>query len=131
MRLASTLAALSLLVFSASPAAAQENLQAGRDVFRKECIGCHAFACNKRGPKLEGIVGRAAGALDDFPHYSNALKTSGIVWDAETLDRYLADPAAMVSGTTMTWGKVEDTRHRRDVLAFLRAGDTSLDLCLR
>jgi cytochrome c len=131
MHLVRTLTALSLLAFSASSAVAQADLDAGRNVFRRECIACHAFACNKRGPKLHGIFGRPAGALDDFQIYSEALKKSGIVWDAETLDRFLADPAAMVSTTTMTWGKVGDARERRDLVAFLRSGDTSLDLCLR
>ena len=130
MRLAA-LAALSLLALPASPSAAQENLAAGRDVFRRECIGCHAVTCNKRAPKLAGVFGRSAGAIADFPIYSSALKQSGIVWDAETLDRFLADPVAMVPTTTMTWGKVADARERRDVLAFLRAGDASLDLCPR
>jgi cytochrome c len=131
MNLAKALAALSLLALSALPAAAQGNPEAGRGVFRRECIGCHAVTCNKRGPKLDGIFGRSAGAVTDFPTYSDGLKKSGIVWDAETLDRFLADPAAMVSTTTMTWGKVADARERHDVLAFLRAGDTSLDLCPR
>ncbi|HEX2113682.1 MAG TPA: c-type cytochrome [Alphaproteobacteria bacterium] len=125
------IAVLAALVFAASAAATQENLDAGRNVFRRECIACHAFGCDKRGPNLQGIFGRAAGAVGDFRHYSDALKKSGIVWDAETLDRFLADPAAMVSGTTMTWGKVADAQQRRDVLAFLSAGDTSLDICLR
>ncbi len=119
------------MVLSASSAAAQANLEAGRSVFRKHCIACHAVGCNKRGPHLRGLFGRQAGAVDDFPIYSGTLRKSGIVWDTETLDRFLADPAAMVPATTMTWGKVEDVQERRDVLAFLRSGDTSLDLCLR
>jgi cytochrome c len=131
MRQLGVLAALSFVIVSAASAAAQADPEAGRDVFRRECIGCHAVACNKRGPKLAGVFGRSAGAVGDFPTYSNALKTSGIVWDAETLDRFLADPVAAVPTTTMTWGKVANARERRDVLAFLRAGDTSLDLCMR
>jgi cytochrome c len=124
------LAAL-LLLLPAAPTAAQGNPEAGSAVFRRECFACHAFACNKRGPKLHRIFGRSAAAIGDFPIYSNALRQSGIVWDAETLDRFLADPVAMVPTTTMTWGKVADARERRDVLAFLRSGDTSLDLCPR
>jgi cytochrome c len=131
MHLAKTLVALTLLVLSASSSAAEGNPEAGRNVFRRECIGCHAVACNKRGPKLQEIFGRSAGAVADFPIYSNALKASGIVWEAETLDRFLNDPVAMIPTTTMTWGKVANPQERRDVLAFLRAGDTSLDLCPR
>jgi cytochrome c len=130
MRLA-TLAALAVFVLPASPVAAQESPEAGRDVFRRECIGCHAVACNKRAPKLAGVFGRTAGTVADFPIYSDALKKSGIVWDAETLDRFIADPSAAVPATTMTWGKVGDARERRDLLAFLRTGDVSLDLCLK
>ena len=75
------------------------------------------------------MFGRTAGSLPDYPKYTAALRGSGIVWDAETLDRFLADPTAMVPGTYMWAGKVADSQRRRDVIAFLRGGDRSLDIC--
>jgi cytochrome c len=131
MRLTNVLIAMSPLVLSVPSAVAQDDLEPGRAVFRRECFACHAFACNKRAPKLQGIFGRTAGVIGDFPMYSDALKKSGIVWEAETIDRFLADPAAMVPTTTMTWGKVADARERGDLIVYLRSGDTSLDICPR
>jgi cytochrome c2 len=36
---------------------------------------------------------RKAGELQDF-RYSPAMKRSGIIWTAETLDKYITDPQA-------------------------------------
>ena len=80
---------------------------------------------------LKGIFGRKAAAVQDFPHYSDALRKSGIVWNAESLDRFLADPAKTVPGTTMTLGQVKDARQRRDLIAFIRTEDSAVDLCPR
>lgn len=57
------------------------------------------------GPSLKGVFGRRAGAVDGFA-YSDAMRTAGrrgLVWDAATLDRYLADPEAAVPGTDMPY----------------------------
>ena len=71
----------------------------------------------KQGPTLVGVWERRAGTS---PHYgfSQALKESGLVWNAETLDQYLTDPAMAVPGTTMS-PKVPDAGDRADVVAYL------------
>ena len=105
-------------------------MRAGQDVFRTNCIGCHAFACNKAGPKLSNIIGRKAGTVVDFPGYTDELKNSGIVWSEQTLDTFLKDPGAMVPGTLMvSAGRIEDKEKRSNLIFFLMSGDTSLDLC--
>ena len=116
------------MFLSAAPAAADE-IEAGRLVFRAQCIACHAVGCNRVGPKLQDVFGRLAGTVADYPSYTDALKKSGILWDEEKLNSFFADPAAMVPGTMMWAGKVDDAHRRRELIAFLRAGDTSLDLC--
>ena len=110
---------------------AKGNLEAGRNAFLSRCMSCHAVACNKTGPKLQGLFGRPAGTLADFPNFTDALKASGIVWDAAKLDQFLADPPKMVPGTWMWVGKVEDARERRALIAYLLAADTSADICQR
>lgn len=122
-------AALVALVHVAS--AAQGDAAAGREVFAQQCLHCHAVGCDKGAPRLEDVFGRAAGSLPGVRFYTDAMRNSGIVWDAETLDRFLADPTAMVPGTYMWAGKVEDAQRRRDVIAFLRLGDRTLDICPR
>ncbi|MDX1529130.1 MAG: c-type cytochrome [Gammaproteobacteria bacterium] len=111
-------------------APAQESLEAGKDFFRAECIACHAIGCNRSGPKLGGIIGRKAGGVPDFADYTEEIKRSGIVWSDETLDEYLKDPDAMVPGTMMALGgSIADPIARRNVIAYMKSGDTSLDLC--
>jgi cytochrome c len=115
----------------AASALAQGSPDPGRNVFLSRCIGCHAVACNKTGPKLQGLLARTAGTLSDFLRFTDALKKSGIVWDLASLDEFLADPQKVVPGTSMWVGKVSDPQERRDLIAYLREPDISLDFCPR
>ncbi|MDN0085544.1 hypothetical protein QU487_22880 [Crenobacter sp. SG2305] len=54
--------------------------------------------------------------------YSDAMKYSGIVWDEETLDRFLADPLKRVLGTAMGYGGIKSSKERADLIAYLKAG---------
>ena len=104
--------------------------EAGREIFRANCIGCHAINCNKNGPKLGGILGRNAGMVTDFDGYSEAMKNSGIVWNEKTLNSYLSDPASFVPDNAMaSFGRIENDTERRDLIDFLIKPDDSLDLC--
>lgn len=71
------------------------------------------------GPNLHGLFGRKAGSVQGFA-YSKAMKASGIVWDAKTLDRYLAAPTTTVPGTRMV-AKVGDPARRAALIAYLKA----------
>ena len=71
------------------------------------------------GPSLHGIIGRPAGSAPGFP-YSPSMKRSGIVWDEETLKKYLPDPQAMVPGTKMTFIGLKDPQQVDDVIAYLK-----------
>jgi cytochrome c len=48
------------------------------------------------GPSLANLWGRKAGGLSSFDRYSDALKSSGIIWDDRALDGWLTDPQRMV-----------------------------------
>jgi cytochrome c len=95
LRLALVLAAMAL------PAAADDRARA----FAK-CYACHSTdpaQTDLPGPNLHGVIGRRAGSLPGF-RYSPAMRAAGdrgLVWSPELLDRYLADPDAMVPGTSM------------------------------
>ena len=94
----------------------------GEDVFQS-CNGCHvieAGAPSTAGPNLHGVVGRAAGGLEDYP-YSDALADSGITWDQASLDGFLADPGGYLPGTDMLAGAVPDAAQREAVIAYLTA----------
>lgn len=84
-----------------------------------QCAACHAVEPGKRGvgPSLAGAVGRKAGALPAY-NYSTALANSGLVWDAGTLDRFLADPVGTVPGTRMVT-VVRSGKDRAEIIAYL------------
>lgn len=101
-----------------------------QNLFRAKCAACHSVACNRSGPKLEGVIGRRAAGASDFRNYTVELKDSGIVWSETSLDEYISDPGKMVPGTSMTAaGKVESASERQDIIAHIKRQDRSIDLC--
>jgi glucose/arabinose dehydrogenase len=97
----------------------------GKRFFQANCALCHATSLGPgnttiagQGPSLVGIVGRRAGTGANFG-YSKALVDSGIVWDAASLDRFLASPVAAVPGTTMPI-PVGSAENRRNLIAYLK-----------
>jgi cytochrome c len=100
--------------------AAQGNPQRGAQVFRA-CMACHSLVSdrNMTGPSLAALWGRKAGSLKSFPRYSDALKSSGVVWDAKTLDEWLKNPQAFIPGNEMTFPGIPNDRQRADLIAFL------------
>lgn len=105
---------LPLSVFSADG-----NPARGRRIFNAQCAACHTSTTENRitGPALAGIVGRKAGTLEGFA-FSEAMKKSGLTWDTDTLDKYLAAPTTVVPGTTMPLA-VASAPSRADLISFL------------
>ncbi len=86
------------------------------------CAACHSVEPGKNGvgPSLAGIAGRKAGNLPGFA-YSNALKNSGIIWGATSLDRWLTSPQQAFPGTKMPFAGIPDPARRREVVNYLLA----------
>lgn len=93
----------------------------GERLFRV-CSACHSLEPNRNmtGPSLSGLWDRKAGSLPSFERYSAALTSSGIIWEDNTLDTWIADPQHFIPGNTMTFPGVKDARQRTDLLAFLK-----------
>ena len=91
----------------------------GREVYRK-CQACHSLEPGKNtlGPSLAGIIGNKAASNPAYA-YSPALKSSGLTWDAATLDRYLLDPQKTVPGNKMPFPGLKTENERKDVIAYL------------
>jgi cytochrome c len=91
-----------------------------------QCQFCHQIgqgAVHRVGPHLNGIFGRKLAGLDDYPRYSPGLKRAGadgVVWTFETLDAYIENPRALVTGTRMNFGGISSREDRADVIAYMR-----------
>lgn len=98
-------------------------IEAGEKVFKK-CAACHKIgegAKNGTGPQLNGIVGRAAGTVDGFKYSKPMLDAGagGMVWDAATLDGYLADPKGFMPKNKMSFAGLKKEDERAAVIAYL------------
>jgi cytochrome c len=93
----------------------------GQQDFRA-CAPCHSLEPdrNMTGPSLANLWGRKAGGLASFDRYSDALKSSGIIWDDRALDGWLTDPQRLVPDNDMPFEGIKDARVRADLLAFLK-----------
>lgn len=85
------------------------------------CRSCHTITpggANMTGPNLHGVFGRKAAQVTGFK-YSDALTNSGIVWDAQHLDEWLAKPMTYLPGTKMSFAGIKDPKDRTDLIAYL------------
>jgi cytochrome c len=102
---------------AAGAARAGGDAQRGESLSEARCGGCHSVDADRVGPRHAGVVGRRAGSVPGFA-YSEALRRSGITWDAAMLDRWLTDPEALVPGQGMGY-RLDDPQERADVVAYL------------
>ena len=97
---------------------------AGKAYFTQTCRQCHSAesgdGSGEIGPSLVGVFGRPAGVGDTRFAYSPALTNSKLVWNAETLERFLTDPATTVPGTTMAL-PIPVKKDRDNVIAYFQS----------
>ncbi|MGH6899416.1 MAG: c-type cytochrome [Geminicoccaceae bacterium] len=107
-----------VLLAGAGAAQAQGDPENGEEVFGT-CQACHAIDEEKNGvgPHLVGIFGREAGSVEGY-NYSNALKSSEIAWEDDTIAAYVKEPKAYVPGTKMLPIGLDD-EEIADLLAYL------------
>ncbi|WP_347303198.1 c-type cytochrome [Croceibacterium sp. TMG7-5b_MA50] len=98
---------------------------AGRRQFGR-CAACHTIAAggpNLAGPNLSGIYGKRFATGNQRFGYTAALRASGQAgrrWDAAALDAWLANPQAIVPGTSMRFAGIPDPLDRADIIALLQ-----------
>lgn len=102
-------------------ASVEGDIKAGKKVFRK-CKACHQVkeGRNGVGPSLHGIIGASAGQIEGFK-YSAPLSESGIVWTAENLTAFLADPKSRIPGNKMQFPGLKKETDIINVIAYLQA----------
>src|SRR3981189_3323624 len=107
----SKFAIMALVSFaSLSPALAQLGDAARGEQDFRVCAPCHSLEPdrNMTGPSLANLWGRKAGSLPSFDRYSDALKSSGIIWADRALDGWLTDPQRMVPDDEMSFAGIND-----------------------
>ena len=110
---------LTILLFMTPRLGAAADIAAGQALFNR-CKICHSLEAGKNmvGPSLHGLFGRKAGTSDGFT-FSEAMKESGILWDDDTLTKYLHDPKQVVPGGKMAFPGIKDDQQIADLLAYL------------
>jgi cytochrome c2 len=88
--------------------------------FTSRCGTCHSTQPGKNGigPSLSGIYGSTSGTVPGY-NFSPAMKNAKIVWDDQTLDKFLQNPAGLVHGTKM-FATVPDASTRQQIIAYLQ-----------
>ena len=107
-----------LLSAFAAIGGANDDTIAGRSAFEKRCTGCHALDHEKTGPRLAGVVGRKAGTVSGFA-YSDAVKTSEVVWTEPALGKWLTEPETVIPDTDMAF-RLDNPFERAAIIAFLK-----------
>ena len=120
-KLAAIICSTAFSALSGAQVFATVDVAAGEKVFKK-CKACHVVnkEQNRTGPHLVNLFGRTAGSLEGYKKYSKAMKSSGIVWDEETLDAYLKAPKKYVKGTRMAFVGLKRDADRANVISYMK-----------
>lgn len=113
----------SALLALCTPALAAGNADAGLALYRARCSACHSLDYNGVGPAHRGVFGRGAALAPGFA-YSDALKSSHLIWDEASLERWLADPEKVAPGQRMGIN-VPDAKDRADLIAYLKKASSA------
>lgn len=115
--LASTGLLVAGLVGAGASAPSPAEIAQGREIYGR-CAACHSLGWDRVGPRHCGLFGRRAGSVPGFA-YSDAMRQSKLVWDRQTLDRFIADPLGTVPGTLMGYAGIRDSEERARLLDYL------------
>jgi len=108
------------------PALAEGDATKGKAAFAK-CGICHQVGPGAKtlvGPELNGIVGRKAASIADYPYSAGMKKlgADGWVWTEENIDKWITDPKALIPDSPMAlaFPGVPDAGERADIIAYLK-----------
>lgn len=92
----------------------------GAIIYEEACGQCHELnpGSNKKGPQLMNIYGAPAAKLADYD-YGAAISSSGWIWDAKTIDLYIADAQKAMPESKMLADPMPDASERADIIAYL------------
>lgn len=111
---------VSVALAMTTSAKAAGDVKSGEQVFN-QCRPCHSLEVGKNGvgPTLHGLFGRKAGS-DPGYHYSAAMKSSGVIWNDDTIKKYLADSQSFIPGNKMVFVGIKNEAQLDDLIAYLK-----------
>jgi cytochrome c2 len=116
-----TAIAVAALMVSNAGALAQD-VALGKQVFDERCTSCHSTGDGaKNGPELTNLIGRPAASVEGFK-YSPAMVEAGqagVVWDIETLTRFITKPRSVVNGSNMAFTGLRNPDDVANVISYL------------
>ena len=98
--------------------------------FNNHCRTCHSVkeGDNRLGPSLHNIHGAKAGSSQSYAAYSQGLKSSGVVWDDATLDKFIENPEQVIPNNNMKPYKgIGDAAVRKQIVDYLRKSSKPAD----
>lgn len=118
----------------ATAAFAEGDAAAGEKEFRK-CKSCHSIVAEdgtaivkggRTGPNLYGVVGRTMGSTDfSYSSLLAAANAAGLVWDADGIAAFVADPNGYLAEVTGESGRSkmakQSTKKAADIVAYLES----------
>lgn len=111
-----------MILFANVALASECDVQKGETTFAV-CKTCHTSGKDERsfvGPNLFGVSDRDIASKDDF-FYSPALIEKEGVWDFQSLNEFLENPAKAVPGTMMAFGGIKNEQQRQNLICFLKS----------
>tara|TARA_B100002049_G_C15756780_1_gene240980 strand:- start:40 stop:477 length:438 start_codon:yes stop_codon:yes gene_type:complete len=95
-----------------------EQVLLGEKIY-KRCTSCHSTTKNKIGPSLENLFGRTAGTFEGYK-FSKAMRNSEIIWNEETLKKFLKRPRKYIRGTKMMFSGIRKESQLDGLIAYLK-----------
>lgn len=96
--------------------------KAGKNIFRKKCMGCHTVGKedpSRTGPNLWAIIGKEKGIAKGY-RYSKPMRALGGVWTEADLMSFMAGPRTFLRDTKMTFAGLKKEKDRVNVIAYLQ-----------
>ena len=116
--------AFGVTVMLSSVAESAAAAESGQVAFNNRCRTCHSVreGDNRLGPSLHNIFGAKAGSSEGFAAYSQALRNSGIVWNEDTLTKFVTNPDALIPGNNMKpYPGITDETERKQIVEYLKS----------
>jgi len=86
------------------------------------CAACHNLKKNephKVGPNLHNIFGSPAGKKEGYV-FTESLKSSGIIWDDETMRKWIENPTQLIKGTSMAFVGIKQKEKQDALIEYIK-----------